>query len=141
MLAKLIEKISSKKQTGKKETGDEAERIAEKLLVRSGLCCLERNYRCRFGEIDLIMQEKPHINATQNQTEKTLVFVEVRLRKSGGFGGAAASIGVHKQKRIIAAAQHYLSGMREFPPCRFDAVLLNDLSGDRIEWIKDAFSA
>ena len=132
MLARLIPKIGNKK-----ETGDEAERIAERFLQKNGLRCIERNYRCRFGEIDLILHEE----GGARSAEKTLVFAEVRLRKNRDFGGAAASIGVAKQQRIIAAAQHYLSGMRALPPCRFDAVLLNDLSGERIEWIKDAFSA
>ena len=131
MLARLMQKMRSKK-----ETGDEAERIAERYLQKQGLQCIDRNYRCRFGEIDLIFHEAHG----QNSVDKTLVFVEVRLRKNDHFGGAAASIGVAKQQRIIAAAHHYLSGMRELPPCRFDAVLLNDLSGERIEWIKDAFS-
>lgn len=132
MLARLIEKISSKK-----ETGDKAERLAEKFLLGKGMRCIERNYHCRFGEIDLILQE----DGRDPSQEKTLVFVEVRLRKNNHFGGAAASIGTGKQRRVIAAAQHYLSGIRALPPCRFDAVLLNDLSGTGIEWIKDAFSA
>ncbi len=136
IFARLIEKISTKKQTG-----DEAERIAERYLLKHGLSCVERNYSCRFGEIDLILQEAPKRQFGRHEAEKTLVFVEVRLRKNSDFGGAAASIGSHKQKRVIAAAQHYLSGVREMPPCRFDAVLLNDLSGERIEWIRDAFSA
>ncbi len=131
MLARLMQKIRSKK-----DTGDEAERIAERYLQQQGLPCIDRNYRCRFGEIDLIFQDA----RDQNSVDKTLVFVEVRLRKNAHFGGAAASIGIAKQQRIIAATQHYLSGRRELPPCRFDAVLLNDLSGERIEWLKDAFS-
>ena len=136
LFARLIKTIKSKK-----ETGDLAERIAERHLLLHGLRCVDRNYRCRFGEIDLILQEDTKPLFGENHAEKTLVFVEVRLRQNGDFGGAAASIGPHKQKRIIAAAQHYLSGLREMPPCRFDAVLLNDLSGERIEWIRDAFSA
>ena len=131
MLAQLMEKMR-----GKKATGDAAERIAEQFLARQGLACIARNYRCRFGEIDLIMREPDR----DGQAEKSLVFIEVRLRKNADFGGAAASIGKHKQQRIIAAAQHYLSGLRQFPPCRFDAILLNDLSGSDIEWIRDAFS-
>ena len=135
LFARLIEKISTKKQTG-----DEAERIAERYLFNHGLRCVDRNYRCRFGEIDLILQEEQRQLFGGHSAEKILVFVEVRLRKNDDFGGAAASIGARKQKRIIAAAQHYLTGLREVPPCRFDAVLLNDLSGERIEWIRDAFS-
>lgn len=120
-----------------KETGDNAERIAEKYLAAQGLKVIARNYRCRFGEIDLVMQER-----------ETLVFVEVRLRQtrkggSGGndFGGAAASITPTKQARIIAAAQHYLSGMKQLPPCRFDAILMNAASESSVEWMKGAFEA
>lgn len=111
-----------------KFSGDAAERIAEKFLLAHGLVCVERNYRSRFGEIDLIMKDGAG-----------LVFVEVRMRKNSGFGGAGASIGRGKQQRIIAAAQHYLSGMRTLPACRFDALLLNDLSETGIEWVQDAF--
>jgi putative endonuclease len=119
-----------------KQRGDDAERLAEDFLGKQGLKLVERNYRCRFGEVDLVMQHGA-----------TLVFVEVRLRKHGGrhggndFGGAAASITAGKQRRLIAAAQHYLAGRKELPPCRFDAVLLNQLSEEGIEWIQDAFAA
>ena len=115
------------------QSGGSAERIAENHLARHGLKLVARNYRCRYGEIDLIMQERD-----------ITVFVEVRLRRAPGerdFGGAAASIGPRKQARLIAAAQHYLAGMKQLPPCRFDAVLLNQLNDADIEWIKDAFGA
>ena len=118
-------------QAGKensKVSGDAAERIAERFLLARGLVCVERNYRSRFGEIDLIMKDGAG-----------LIFVEVRMRKNNGFGGAGASIGRSKQQRIIAVAQHYLSGMRILPACRFDALLLNDLSETGIEWVQDAF--
>ena len=118
-------------------SGNRAERIAEKFLASHGLTLIVRNYRCRFGEIDLVMQDRD-----------TTVFVEVRLRQmrrqtlgDNDFGGAAASIGPKKQARLIAAAQHYLADMCNPPPCRFDAVLLNQLAEAKIEWIKDAFSA
>lgn len=88
---------------------------------------VERNYRCRFGEVDIIAR-----------SGRTLVFVEVRARGSGSFGGAAESITAAKRKKVITAARHYLSSHRLDCACRFDAVLL---SGDppRIEWIRDAF--
>ena len=114
-------------------SGNHAERIAEKFLASNGLTLIARNYRCRFGEIDLVMQDRD-----------TTVFVEVRLRQTQGnkdFGGAAASIGPKKQARIVAAAQHYLANIRHPPPCRFDALLLNQLTEEKVEWIKDAFSA
>jgi putative endonuclease len=113
----------------KRQRGDEAERNAERYLIKHGLKLVERNYRTRFGEIDLIMQDG-----------EALVFVEVRLRKNQDFGGAAASIGEHKQRRIIAAAQGYLATMKHPPPCRLDAVLLAGAGGADVEWLKNAFS-
>jgi len=89
-----------------------------------------RNYRTPHrggGEIDLVMRDNG-----------TLVFVEVRKRASRGFGGAAASVGGVKQRRIVFAARHYLMRLREPPPCRFDVV---GVEGDRIEWLKAAFDA
>lgn len=71
----------------------------------------------------------------------TLVFVEVRLRRGSTFGGAAQSVVHRKQQRIILAARHYLSGMNRPPPCRFDVIALDELAVERIEWIRDAFSA
>lgn len=116
-----------------RRSGDDAERVAENFLIARGLALVTRNYHCRFGEIDLIMRERD-----------TLVFVEVRLRrgrKDRDYGGAAASITVKKQGRIIAAAHHYLSGMKQLPPCRFDAVLMNGVTADDVEWLTNAFEA
>jgi len=87
-----------------------------------------RNYRSRFGEIDLIMQEGA-----------ILVFVEVRKRGSKNFGGAAASIDTRKQTKIVSTAQHYLSTLKRIPPCRFDVVLIS--TGNELEWLKNAFDA
>jgi putative endonuclease len=110
-----------------KAGGKLAEALAADYLQGRGLRLLARNYSCRLGEIDLILADGP-----------VLVFVEVRLRRNPGFGGAAASITAAKRQRILRAARHYLSGKPE-PPCRFDVVLLDALAADRIEWIKDAF--
>jgi putative endonuclease len=88
---------------------------------------MESNFRCRFGEIDLIMHDGA-----------TLVFVEVRLRSNQKFGGAAASVTSAKQGRITRAAQIYLQQQSREMACRFDVVLLD---GERnIEWIKNAFA-
>lgn len=109
------------------DAGQQAETLAQEFLQRRGLKLVTKNYRCRQGEVDLIMDD-----------HATRVFVEVRLRRNPAFGGAAESITRGKQQRVIHAAQHYLQGLRRQPPCRFDAVLLD---GSKIEWIKDAFSA
>ena len=108
--------------------GGEAERRAEKYLQGHGLISRERNYRSRFGEIDLIMQDGT-----------VVVFVEVRMRASLAFGGAAGSITLSKQAKLVRTARQYLATLNSVPPCRFDAVLLSG-SGDRnIEWIRNAF--
>ena len=70
-----------------------------------------------------------------------LVFVEVRLRRRGDFGGAAASITAAKRARMIAAAGLYLAGLPRTPPCRFDAILLDALDPARIEWLRDVVAA
>ncbi len=106
--------------------GREAEERAARHLERSGLQLVARNFRVRGGEIDLICRDG-----------RRLVFVEVRQRSRGDFGGAAASITTGKQRRIILAARHYLAGKPECD-CRFDCVLID---GERLEWLKDAFSA
>jgi putative endonuclease len=106
--------------------GRDAEDAALAFLQRQGLRLLQRNYRCRFGEIDLVMRDG---SAT--------VFIEVRLRGSRNFGGAAESITVAKRARLLAAARHYLSSHGSVPQCRFDAVLLN---GDgALDWVRNAF--
>ena len=109
--------------------GGAAEAAAAQFLARQGLTLICSNYRCRLGEIDLVIRDGPSV-----------VFVEVRLRTHPSFGGAAESIGPRKRARIIAAARHYLAGKPEMP-CRFDVVLLDRLEPPRIEWIRDAFSA
>jgi putative endonuclease len=112
-----------------KQTGDAAEDAALRHLQQAGLRLLARNYRTPGrggGEIDLIMRA----------SDGTLVFVEVRQRKSASYGGAAASVSGTKQRRIIFAARHYLMRLTQPPPCRFDVVLLE---GERIEWLQAAF--
>jgi putative endonuclease len=110
-----------------KNDGSAAEQLASEYLQRNGLRLIESNFRCRFGEIDLILHDGA-----------TLVFVEVRLRSSQNFGGAAASVTSAKQGRITRAAQIYLQQQSREMACRFDVVLLD---GERnIEWIKNAFA-
>ena len=109
--------------------GEGAEQRAAVFLQERGLAIIERNWRGRFGEIDLIAQEGA-----------TLVFVEVRARRSNAFGGAAASISSAKQGKLTRAALQYLTTLKRTPPCRFDAVLITGEDG-AMEWIKGAFSA
>lgn len=115
-------------KTGK-ETGDAAEDQARSHLEGAGLRVVEKNYRCRRGEIDLIMQQG-----------NTLVFVEVRYRRNAHFGSAAESVTATKQQRIITAASHYLACSKQTnAACRFDVVAISGEGRQQLEWIKDAF--
>ena len=107
--------------------GDAAESLAAAFLERQGLKILERNYSCRFGEIDIVARSGAQ-----------LVFVEVRARKSEAFGGAAGSITATKRRRLVAAARHFLARRRIERACRFDVVLVRG-SEQQVEWITDAF--
>ena len=110
--------------------GARAESIAAEFLVARGLAIVTRNFRTRRGEIDLIARDGA-----------TLVFVEVRLRRSQSFGGAGASITAAKGARLVAAARGYLATLGSEPPCRFDAVLLDSLESPSIVWERDILSA
>jgi len=112
------------------EAGARAEQLCAELLRRAGLRILERNWRCRHGEIDLIAEEG-----------RTLVFAEVRYRSNPRFGGAAESVTDAKRSRLVAAAGLYLAGLRRSPVCRFDVLLLDGLQHAHIHWIRNAFSA
>ena len=114
--------------------GEAAEVRALAHLSDQGLSLVRRNYRVaagprsRGGEIDLILRDP----------DGTLVFVEVRSRSSTSHGGAAASIGAMKQRRIVFAAQCFLRGLRVMPPCRFDVIAID---GEHIDWLRGAFDA
>ncbi|WP_233597891.1 YraN family protein [Comamonas sp. BIGb0124] len=115
------------------ERGAAAERLACDYLRAQGLRLLQANYRTPGrggGEIDLVMADR----------DGTLVFVEVRKRRQDAQGGAGASIGALKQRRIVLAARHYLMRTGSRAPCRFDAVLL-DGEPIRITWLRGAFEA
>lgn len=111
-------------------TGAQAEQWAAQYLQAQGLKQIAQNYRGRYGEVDLIMQDGT-----------SLVFIEVRMRRNQDFGGAAASIDTRKQQRIIRTAQQYLAGLSHMPPCRFDVVLMDDAQGHNVQWLKNAFDA
>jgi len=104
-----------------------AEELAAAFLQRKGLRLIEKNFRCAYGEIDLIMQDG-----------RTLVFIEVRLRSNAGFGGAAMSINQSKQQKLKRTAERYLQAHGD-SACRFDAVLMSKLDSNAVEWIQDAF--
>lgn len=117
--------MSAAARTLAQQAGGEAEDQAARFLERQGLAIVARNYRTRLGEIDIVAMDGP-----------VMVFVEVRMRSSRGFGGAPESITAAKQRRITAAAARYLQELRRPPPCRFDVVLLQDGAP---EWLRAAF--
>lgn len=115
----------------KQQQGHSAEDAALAFLQARGLRLIERNARYSVGELDLILQH-----------EGTLVFAEVRQRRSNAFGGAAQSIDRRKMKKCALAAQCWLKRHPQFAeaPCRFDAVLLTGGENAwQIEWLQDAF--
>jgi len=107
--------------------GAAAESLAAAFLEHEGLRILERNYRCKLGEIDLIAR-----------SGMTTIFVEVRARVSERFGGAAESITAAKRRRLIRAARHYLAHHKIDQACRFDVVLIRG-AAHQIEWLPGAF--
>mgnify|MGYP003435242025 FL=1 len=123
---------------GKRAKGAQVEALAREYLQSHGLIPVAANANYRGGEIDLVMRD-----------DATLVFVEVRFRRSAGtattgFGGGAASIDAAKRRKIVHAAERFLAAHREFArmPCRFDVI---DASGDadapNFVWLRDAFRA
>lgn len=111
--------------------GEAAEQLAADILQQQGFRLVQRNFSCKAGEIDLIMQDQQH-----------LVFVEVRFRKNHLYGGAAASITPAKQLKIRRAAQFYMTRLNHQPPCRFDVMAMTlDSKGHIIceNWIPNAF--
>ncbi|MBT00167.1 MAG: YraN family protein [Oceanospirillaceae bacterium] len=111
--------------------GKDAEQKAEHYLQSMGLKTLKRNAQCRLGEIDLIMRDGEH-----------LVFIEVRQRSGSGFGGAAQSVDLRKQQKLIRTARFLLARNPGWSalPCRFDVIAYESDSAERPPiWYKDAF--
>jgi len=112
--------------TPKRQKGDRYEEEAIAFLSQKGLTLVARNYQCKLGEIDLITMDGD-----------TIIFVEVRFRKSSSFGGAAVSVTRAKQRKISLAALHYLQSKKsDNAPCRFDVLAFGETD---IQWIQDAF--
>ena len=107
--------------------GNLAENKACQFLLKQGLTLVEKNYRCRNGEIDLIMQDK-----------EELVFVEVRYRKNDSHGTAIDTVDRTKMKKLIAAASHYITRHHLNMPARFDVVGYD--ASFQPNWISNAFN-
>jgi len=110
--------------------GSLAERLAARYLTTQGIKIVERNYRCKLGEIDLIGKDKDY-----------LVFIEVRYRKHCDFGTPASSVDVKKQNKLKRAANHYLLKHGAYDhSARFDVIgLSGSLFRAKLQWIKNAF--
>lgn len=112
--------------------GDPAEQLALEHLQARGLKLVARNFRCRLGEIDLIMLD-----------DECLIFVEVRFRKRGYFASALESVDRRKQRKLALAAGYFLGRHHEYRhhAVRFDVVGLDGPSRDRyrLQWVRDAF--
>lgn len=110
------------------------EEQARTYLQARGLSLLQQNYSCRGGEIDLIMRDRD-----------TICFIEVKFRKSLAFGGAASSIPISKQRKIVNTALYYIAGRKRLAshPLRFDAFLIQRRpdGSDLVDWIQNAFYA
>ncbi|MBN8430780.1 YraN family protein [Microbulbifer salipaludis] len=114
------------------DVGNQMEAVAERHLKDAGLRIVERNFRGRFGEIDLIARDG-----------RTLVFVEVRYRRSRRFGGAGVSVDFRKQRKLLATASGYLQYRKLDCPCRFDVITIEQSNSGgtslNIDWIINAF--
>ena len=112
--------------------GKEGQDLAEKFLKKKGLKVLERNYRNRFGEIDLIMRDK-----------KTIVFIEVKARKSKRHGHPLEAITTFKQQQISNMALQYLQMKKALQkPARFDVIAIEVEKTEKapqLTWLKNAF--
>ncbi len=111
----------------RRKTGEQYEQLASSFLEKEGYRILERNFRCRQGEIDIIAFDQEY-----------LVFLEVKYRKDGRMGSGAEAVDFAKRRRIIRCAQYYLMKHAEYAsaPCRFDVV---SMCGGRTVLYRDAF--
>lgn len=111
------------------QRGENAEQQACDFLLAQGLTLVARNFRCPYGELDLIMQDG-----------KTRVIVEVRYRKNANFGGALESVTRAKQTKLIHATEVYLNSLanEELFPVRFDVIGI--LGNGQLQWVKNAFA-
>ncbi|PTR34876.1 putative endonuclease [Luteibacter sp. OK325] len=118
---------TKKNTTERRATGDHFEGAALSFLQARGLRLVRANFLCRHGEIDLVMRDGD-----------TVVFVEVRYRRSAAFGGALGSVTAAKRRKLISAAHLWLAWHPHDArrPCRFDVLAFE---GDAVEWVRGAF--
>lgn len=114
-----------------RQRGMDAEELAWQHLKAHGARLLQRNFRSRRGEIDLVVQDRDSV-----------VFVEVRYRTNPNYGSGEESVDLRKQSRLVACAQHYLQANPDagHMPCRFDVIAINGSDGS-LAWIRNAFDS
>ena len=112
-------------EKNRRAVGREKEELAAQYLENKGCRILEKNYRNRWGEIDLILEDGGF-----------LVFAEVKYRSSVKNGLPEEAVDYRKQQRIRNCARRYLAGKTIDTPCRFDVI---GILGEKIRWSKDAF--
>ncbi len=114
-------------------TGQLAENLSGEFLQQQGLCILEKNYRCKAGELDIIAKH-----------HDSIVFVEVRFRKNIAFGNPLETVTLSKKKKLIKAALHYLQRNKNHAkkPCRFDVISVTIRQNQyQYEWVQHAFDS
>lgn len=124
---------STRSGTSRRSDGARIEALARDFLQRQGLVPVAANAHYRGGELDLVMRDGD-----------SLVFVEVRYRRSAAFGGGAASVDARKRRKLVLAAELFLAAHRDFArlPCRFDVVAAHgDAQAPTFDWLRDAFRA
>ena len=122
---------SASNDSGTRAAGARYETLALRHLERAGLSLVARNYHCRYGEIDLVMRDGD-----------TVVFVEVRYRRAGGFGDGVDSVTAAKRAKLVRAASAFLADQPRLAahPCRFDVLAIGD-DADAPDWRRNAFEA
>ena len=130
--------VVERKTIDRSTRGKLAETSARDALLREGLKQVAANVNYRGGELDLVMLD------SSGREGDTLVFVEVRYRRSRAFGGGAASVDIGKRRKLVHAAQLFLGGHPRHAQlaCRFDVIEAEgDPQAPRIHWLRDAFRA
>ena len=122
-----------KSELNTRSAGDRYEDVALAHLEHAGLALIERNYRCRYGEIDLVMRDRD-----------TVVFVEVRYRRASGFGDGIDSVNAGKRAKLVRAAEVFLASHPRLAgdACRFDVLAIaGDTQTPSLDWRRNAFEA
>ena len=124
----------------KRSVGSIYEQLAAEQLINMGYSVLACNYRNRFGEIDIIAEQRQRARLFAGTAKEgdTICFCEVKYRRDNGCGRALEAVGYSKQKKIISVARYYLMthGLNEWTPCRFDVIAVDD---DEVTVLKNAF--